>query len=475
MALAVAVIIAFSSSVEVQAAEKTLVAESSQSTKTKSDVYSATEVFKKASPAVVEVRVTDSKNQKYVGTGFFIGKYNILTNAHVIQNASKIEVFSIDGKEYTLSSIYKLDDKVDLAVLRVKEKNTKYLKFAAEESKVGDTIYAIGNPVGIIGAFLKGMVSNSERIIDEVSYVQLDIASGKGLGGAPVLNERGEVEGVMCLTVPTANCVNMAIKLENITPFLDSMKKSDRIKLSKYYENNKNGLVEPNAVDLFDSTSFSYTSNIFEGVYDELSPEEVYNESVTAMVQVLGFLEFYGMGYLNTSEGTGFFISKDTVVTCAHVVEKSGPCVFAVYDYEGNYYEVKDIVAGKGDCDVALLKVELAERSEDGADFIPGTLELEKNYIPASGEEVYALGAPRGYTGTMSYGNTMIPQAIINGVDFIMHSAATSPGNSGGALLNRYGKVIAVTNMLLTTSEKMCLAVGADNIYDLLEKANDKK
>ncbi len=470
VALSVAMVIAFSSSVEAQAAKKSTSAEMSESIKTESISYDATEIFEKASPAIVELKITDSYEQVYIGSGFFVGKYNILTNEHVIHNASKIEVYGIDGKEYTLTSIYKMDEKVDLAVLRVKEKNTQYLTFAEEESKVGDTIYAIGSPVGVTGAFLKGMVSAEKRIFNEVSYVQLDIASGKGLGGAPVLNDRGEVEGVMCLTVPSANCINMAIKLENIKPFLADMKKSDRVSLAKFYKRNINGVVEPNSINLFDSASYSYTSDSFEGVYEELTPEEIYNESVTAMAQVYGFVSVFG-GFLNTSSGAGFFIDENTVVTCAHVVKDYNTDMILIVDYKGNTYDVERVVAGEGDCDVAVLRVKLRETSKEGADFVPGTLRLGRDYIPASGEEVYALGDPRGYIGTMSQGNIMVPNVVIGGVDYMMHSAATSPGNSGGALLNRYGQVIAVTNMLITTSEKMCLAVNIDNISKLLKEA----
>ena len=433
----------------------------------------ATQIYEKCSPAVVEIKVTDSCGAVYIGSGFFVGKYNVLTNAHVIANASKIQVFALDGTEYTLKSIYGLRDDYDLALLRVAEKNKNYLKIAETNGKTGETVYVIGNPVGVTGSFMRGMVSNEKRILDSQSYVQLDIPSGKGIGGGPALNEQGEVIGVMCLTVPSGNCINLAIRIETINKFISNLKKKDRISLKDYYEQNKNGLVEANGINLVEKESYKNTAAVFDGVLEELDPVALYDEAVKGIAQVQCY-SWFGNIPVATSGGTGFFVKYDTVITNVHIVEYSNAKSVTVYDHAGNAYEVTDIILGDAKYDVAVLKVQLYKAAEGGEDFTPTMLHLNSDYIPAPGEEVYAIGNPQSYYFSMSKGMVSTPTAQIDGVDYTIHFAATSPGSSGGVLLNRYGEVIAITNMMVLVCENMSCSVQIKYAVDLLKKIDQQ-
>ena len=434
----------------------------------------ATEIFEKCSPAVVEIKVTDSCGAVYVGSGFFVGKYNVLTNAHVIANASKLQVFSIDGTEYTLKSIYGINDEYDLALLRVKEKNKNYLKIAEANGRTGETVYTIGSPVGVTGSFMRGMVSNEKRVVDNQNYVQLDIPSGKGIGGGPALNEQGEVMGVMCLTVPSGNCMNLAIRIETINKFLSNLKKKDRITLEDYYEKNKDGLVEANGINIVEKKSYKNTSAVFDGVLEELDPETLYDEAVKGIAQVQCY-SWFGSIPVASAGGTGFFVKYDTVITNYHIVAKYNPNSTLVYDYSGASYEVTDIILGDAKNDVAILKVSLYQAAEGREDFKPTMLHLNPEYIPAPGEEVYAIGNPQSYSFSMSKGMVSIPTAQLEGTDYLVHFAATSPGSSGGVLLNRYGEVIAITNMIVLVCENMSCSVQIKYAADLLKTVEQQE
>ncbi len=431
------------------------------------NTLSGTEIFKKCSPACVEIKITDSCGAVYIGSGFFVGKYNVLTNQHVIENASKIEVLAIDGTAYTLKSIYGIDEEKDLALLRVKEKNDAYLKISGTHSEVGDVVYSIGNPVGVVGTMIRGMVSFEERKTKTQSFVQLDIPSGKGIGGAPVINGQGKVVGVMCLTVPTGNNINLAISADDVNAFLKGLTKKDRMSLKKYYESQKDGIVTPNAINLIEDTSFEYTSDVYDGVYEVLSPQQIYKECVEGLTQVFALDPLTG-GY---TTGTGFFVRSDIVVTNEHVVSVRNPILLGVYDYVGNEYKVTEVYVNPDNTDVAVLKVELVKQTEGQEDFKPTILHIESEYIPASGEEVYAIGNPQGYLYTMSSGIISIPMVHLDRADHLVHSAPTSLGSSGGILVNKYGEVIGITNMLVNVCENMCFSIMIKYAENLIKQA----
>lgn len=457
VAVLAAIVIGFTPAAQANAAQTDVAVAASESAKT----YNATEIYEKSAPACVEIRITDSKGQIYIGSGFFVGKYNVLTNAHVIDNASRIQVFGIDGKEYTLKSIYGIDSKMDLALLRVKEKNKNYLELG-EVPAVGKDVYAIGNPVGIIGTFTKGMISNALRVIDENDYVQLDIPSGMGIGGGPVIDETGKVIGVMCLTVPSANCVNLAVRADVVKKFLDGLKKKDRISLKKYYEEKKDGVITPNGINLVDNSDFKYTSNVFGRGLTEKAPDTIYDESVGALTRIVVYGNFFG-SLVELGSGSGCFIGENKIITATHVVDKVKKEFIAVFDKAGNLYQVENIISSEEGKDISVLEVKLKEYAEGGEDFEHSILTINTYYVPAPGEEVYALGNPQNYSFTLSKGMVRIPRLTVMGADYVCHQAPTSEGSSGGVLLNKYGEIIAVTNMLILGVENFCISTMVKN------------
>jgi len=408
-----------------------------------------TQIYENCVDACVQIKVTDSYGAVYIGSGFYVGKYNIMTNAHVIDNASKIEVLDREGNEYTLKSVYGYDEKKDLALLRVKVKNKNYLEFG-DVPAVGSDAFTIGSPLGIPGTFTSGMIANSLRVVSENNYVQIDIPGGIGIGGGPLLNTEGKVVGVMCLTVPDGSCMNMAIRPEIATEFLDGLKKKDRISLEDFYADNEGGIVNSNVVGLDDVTDFRYTSNLFGEGLEEMTAEEIYEMAQSSVCEVFTTSALYGMEII-TGSGSGCFVGPDTILTANHIVENKAPGVVFVVDKAGNLYKVDEIIYDSSCKDIAGLKVSVKEYAKDGGeDFVPYNLNINPYYIPAPGETVYALGNPAGYEYTLSAGIVRVPTVTVLGMDCIFHQAATSNGSSGGALLNKYGQLIAITNMILT-------------------------
>jgi len=142
------------------------------------------------------------------GSGFIYpyGRGYIVTNNHVIEDYSVVKVTFIDGTVFTASAVYS-DHYSDLAVLKidVPEEMQLYPLLVGNSSLlwVGETVYAIGNPFGLVGSITEGIVSQLGRSLRMsgmryaiVDVIQIDAAINPGNSGGPLLNSLGFVVGV---------------------------------------------------------------------------------------------------------------------------------------------------------------------------------------------------------------------------------------------------------------------------------------
>ncbi len=141
-----------------------------------------------------------SRSGRASGSGFIISADGyVVTNNHVVKNASEVVVKLANGDEYQAKVVGK-DPKTDLAVLKLKSKKTfKFVKLAAKDPRVGDWVVAVGNPFGLGGTVTTGIVSASGRNIGSGPYdnfLQIDASINKGNSGGPAFNLNGEVIGV---------------------------------------------------------------------------------------------------------------------------------------------------------------------------------------------------------------------------------------------------------------------------------------
>ena len=166
------------------------------------------ELFKKTEQGVVkiETNVADVDERKPVGSGFV---YDILghtiTNAHVIENATKVTVTFLDGNQYN-AEIIGSDKFTDIAVIKVNEKPRLLHPLDIGDSSVllvGEQVAAIGNPFGLSGSMTSGIVSQLGRLLFSPDngfsipdVIQTDAAINPGNSGGPLLNMKGEVIGI---------------------------------------------------------------------------------------------------------------------------------------------------------------------------------------------------------------------------------------------------------------------------------------
>lgn len=146
------------------------------------------------------------------GSGFVISSEGyILTNAHVVEDATKLGVMFVDGEEVE-AQLVGYDKSFDIAVLKVERANLMPLKLGeSEKVRVGEFVIAIGDPTGreLSGTTTFGIVSATARSmnIDGITnvYIQTDAAVNPGNSGGPLINMNGEVIGVVSAKTVTAS------------------------------------------------------------------------------------------------------------------------------------------------------------------------------------------------------------------------------------------------------------------------------
>lgn len=134
------------------------------------------------------------------GSAFFISKDGYLvTNHHVIENASRISITLNDRRELD-ATLVGSDERTDVAVLKVNGANFPELKIGnVNQLKVGEPVLAIGSPFGFDYSASAGIVSAKSRNMSgetSVPFIQTDAALNPGNSGGPLFNQHGEVVGV---------------------------------------------------------------------------------------------------------------------------------------------------------------------------------------------------------------------------------------------------------------------------------------
>jgi len=124
---------------------------------------------------------------------------HILTNAHVIEDADKINVTLVDGRKFT-ARVMGVDPRADLAVLQIPPDHLTAMNFGdSDRLRVGDFVVAIGNPYGIGQTVTSGIISALHRnpgISEYENFIQTDAPINLGNSGGPLVNLQGELIGI---------------------------------------------------------------------------------------------------------------------------------------------------------------------------------------------------------------------------------------------------------------------------------------
>jgi serine protease Do len=174
-----------------------------------------------------------------IGSGFvYDTKGYVLTNNHVIDDASKIEVKFDDGR-IAEGTVVGKDKPTDVAVLKVPTEGLVALPIGDSRAvQVGDWVVAIGNPFGLDHTVSAGIVSAKGRTRDDVqgldptgyfNFIQTDASINPGNSGGPLLNMAGQVVGINAAVRANANSIGFAIPMEMVVQLLPMLLKDGKI------------------------------------------------------------------------------------------------------------------------------------------------------------------------------------------------------------------------------------------------------
>lgn len=215
------------------------------------DEATAIEIFQAASPSVVYITSVELRQDiltlnvyeipRGTGSGFIWDREGrIVTNYHVIEDASNIEVTLADGSSLKASLVGVAPDK-DLAVIQVKAPPGKLKPIAVGSSKdllVGQRVYAIGNPFGLDHTMTSGIVSALGREIEAATgrtiegVIQTDAAINPGNSGGPLLDSGGRLIGVNTAIYSPSGAsagIGFAVPVEEVKSVVPILIKHGRI------------------------------------------------------------------------------------------------------------------------------------------------------------------------------------------------------------------------------------------------------
>ncbi|MEN6347997.1 MAG: trypsin-like peptidase domain-containing protein [Syntrophomonas sp.] len=214
-----------------------------------SSTGSIADIVDASGPAVVYIEVTQSsggsrlqpgfwdwyspgpqQEQKGTGTGFIIDANGyILTNQHVIDGASKINIKLQNQNQSYSARVIGQDHDLDLALLKIDTTDLPVISLGDSDAmRIGDSVIAIGNPYGLDHTVTTGVVSAKGRPItlSDRSYrnlIQTDAAINPGNSGGPLINTQGQVIAINTAVSTSAQGIGFAIPINTAKSIIQDL------------------------------------------------------------------------------------------------------------------------------------------------------------------------------------------------------------------------------------------------------------
>jgi len=148
----------------------------------------------------------------------------VVTNFHVIKDASKASVLTYDGKNHPIELVgYSIEN--DIALLRIVSNETfDYFAFSDSDNlKAGQKIVALGNPAGLSFTATEGIISSPNRYVNNKDFIQTDVTINPGNSGGPLINSQGEIVGIANFKVSGYEGLGFAIPSNRVAETVEKI------------------------------------------------------------------------------------------------------------------------------------------------------------------------------------------------------------------------------------------------------------
>lgn len=208
--------------------------------------YDISEIISNTTKSVVGISKIKNKGDSILegnatsnlslGTGTIISENGyIITNWHLVGNKYNSCYVTLEDGSVSSGNVVWADSNLDLAIVKIEQNELTYLKLGDSDNiKIGENVYAIGNPIGLEfqRTVTSGIISGLNRTIkiadeETLSYmeglIQTDASINQGNSGGPLINERGEVIGINSVKIETAEGIGFAVPINTIKPIIESL------------------------------------------------------------------------------------------------------------------------------------------------------------------------------------------------------------------------------------------------------------
>jgi S1-C subfamily serine protease len=206
---------------------------------------SVTRAVDLVAPSVVSIEVSKNGERRRGrsdqatagGSGFvFASDGLILTNSHVVEGSTKVQVALPDGRDY-IADVLGQDPDTDIAVLKITAPDLVHVTFGDSRAlRAGQLVIAIGNPygfhhtvtAGVVSALGRSLRSRSGRLIDQV--IQTDAALNPGNSGGPLVTSDGAVVGVNTAIIAGGQGLSFAVPISAVVAILPALLRDGRVR-----------------------------------------------------------------------------------------------------------------------------------------------------------------------------------------------------------------------------------------------------
>lgn len=295
--------------------------------------YNAEEIYDLCAPSVFYIEVYNKSGEVIAsGSGFFIDdKGTAVTNYHVIDGAYSAKIHTDDDRIFSVEGVYDYDIDMDWAVIKINGSGFTPLEIGDKSTVVGGaTVYAIGSPLGLQNTISQGLISNPNRNLDGIPYIQTSAAISHGSSGGALINKKGQVIGITSAGYEQGENLGLALPIS----LIENYNRSQVTSLAK--------IASEQETPVFSSSAYQALANFIDrnATYQTEDNENVYCETEyteDGMVEI---------GLINCADYLVAYTDwqMDNGVCCfiGYTIDpnSSEPCVI-YYTYEGSYVTVE--------------------------------------------------------------------------------------------------------------------------------------